>query len=109
MKHITVNEFKDLVEKERGNEALDFINVCTPAEYKAAHIEGVRSVPLDEIDAHLDEFKGKDAIYIHCRSGNRGRIAIQRLTEMGVDAELVNVEGGILAWDQAGYKTNALE
>ncbi|XKT74808.1 MAG: rhodanese-like domain-containing protein [Patescibacteria group bacterium UBA2163] len=107
MKHITVEEFKHLVETEHGNTAFDFINVCTPEEYAAQHVEGVRSVPLDEIDTHIDEFKGKQAVYIHCRSGNRGRIAMARLKELGVEAELINVEGGLLAWDQAGYKTNS--
>jgi len=108
MKHISVSEFKDLIEKEHDNQSLDFINVCTPEEYSAQHIQGVRSVPLGEIDAHLNEFAGKKAIYIHCRSGGRGRAAIERLKELGVDAELVNVEGGLIAWGGAGYKTNSL-
>ena len=107
MKHITVNEFKNLVEKEQGNESLDFINVCTPEEYRAEHISGVRSVPLDELSEHLGEFKDKETIYIHCRSGNRGRIAMQQLKAFGVAAELVNVEGGLMAWGQAGYDTNS--
>ena len=108
MTHISVQGFKEVVQAERGNSAVDFINVCTPAEYKEKHIEGVRSVPLDEIAAHLNEFKGKQTVYVHCRSGKRAGQAIEKLQSLGVTAELVNVEGGILAWDEAGLPTNSL-
>ncbi len=108
MRHITVHGFKEVVQAEQGNSAVDFINVCTPAEYKEKHIEGVRSVPLDEITSHVNEFKGKQTVYVHCRSGKRATQAIETLQSLGVTAELVNVEGGILAWAEAGLPTNSL-
>ena len=85
MKHITAHAFKEVVEAESGNSSIDFINVCTPAEYKEKHIEGVRSVPLDEIEEHVNEFNDKKTIYVHCRSGNRSRRAIEKLESLGVD------------------------
>lgn len=108
MKHVDVHTFKEVVEAERDNETVDFINVCTPAEYKEKHIPGVRNVPLDQIEKRAGEFAQKKTVYIHCRSGNRGRQAIEKLSQLGISAELVNVEGGILAWDQAGFGTNSL-
>lgn len=108
MKHITVDAFKEVVQAESGNSSIDFINVCTPAEYKEKHIEGVRSVPLDEIEQHVSEFNEKMTIYVHCRSGNRSRRAIEKLANLGVHAELVNVEGGLMAWDAAGFRTHSL-
>lgn len=105
MKHISVSSFREVVEAEKNNESIDFINVCTPAEYNEKHIAGVRSVPLDEIEQHIGEFKDKKTIYVHCRSGRRGTAAIEKLSALGVTAELVNVEGGILAWEEAGYGT----
>lgn len=105
MKHITVSSFKEVVEAEKNNSSVDFINVCTPAEYKEKHISGVRSVPLDDIQRHVQEFKNKKTIYVHCRSGRRGVAAIEKLVALGVKAELVNVEGGILSWEEAGYGT----
>jgi rhodanese-related sulfurtransferase len=108
MRHISVQGFKEVVVAEAGNTAVDFINVCTPAEYKEKHIEGVRNVPLDEITNHAREFVGKQTVYVHCRSGKRAARAIETLQSLGVTAELVNVEGGILAWDEAGYPTRSL-
>jgi rhodanese-related sulfurtransferase len=108
MKHISISTFKEVLQAEKSNTTVDFINVCTTAEYKEKHIEGVRSVPLDELSQHLSEFKDKKTIYIHCRSGARGRKAIEALSSLGVVAELVNVEGGILAWEEAGNPTKFL-
>lgn len=108
MKEISIHTFKEVIETEHSNPTVDFINVCTPTEYREKHIPGVRSVPLDEIALHLNEFKNKNTIYIHCRSGRRGRTAIEKLQSLGVKAELINVSGGILAWDEAGFGTNSL-
>jgi rhodanese-related sulfurtransferase len=107
MKHISVDEFKQVLEAEKNNDNVDFINVCEPAEYKEKHIAGVRSVPLGTVESHLSEFINKQTIYVHCRSGKRGAQAIQKLTAAGVTAELINVEGGITAWGDAGHNTNS--
>lgn len=107
MKHISISAFKEVIESEASNPTVDFINVCTPAEYKEKHIKGVRSVPLDTLQTRVAELNQKKTVYIHCRSGNRGRQAIEKLGSFGVTAELVNVEGGILAWEEAGYETGS--
>ncbi len=108
MKHITVQKFQDILKQEKDNARVDFINVCTPAEYKEKHIEGVRSVPLDEIEKHKAEFVGKDIIYVHCRSGRRSQAAIEKLRSLCLSAELINVEGGLMAWENAGFATGRL-
>ena len=108
MKHISVQAFKEVVAAEDKNPSVDFINVCTPAEYKEKHIPGVRNVPLDDLADHLDELKTKQTVYIHCRSGNRGKKAIEKLQQLGLQGELVNVEGGLVAWSEAGYITGSL-
>jgi len=108
MKHVTVQTFKEVVEAEKGNVSVDFINVCTPAEYKEKHINGVRNIPLDELGKHVDELSKKTTVYVHCRSGNRSRQAVEKLVELGVTAELVNVEGGLIAWGDAGFATLSL-
>lgn len=105
MKDISIDAFKEVLNAEKNNPTVDFINVCTPAEFKQQHIRGVRNVPLDALDAHVSEFATKNTIYVHCRSGGRSRAAIAHLASLGVTADLVNVEGGILAWESAGHET----
>ena len=107
MKQISVQTFKEIIKTEGANPTVDFINVCTPAEFQEKHIDGVRSVPLDELANRVAEFAGKKTIYVHCRSGKRGAQAVERLAALGVEAELVNVEGGLLAWEEQNYPTNS--
>ena len=105
MKHISISAFRQTLEAERSNPTVAFINVCTPDEYAAKHIDGVKSMPLDDLASRVAELSDKKTIYVHCRSGNRSRRAIESLEQLGVQAELVNVEGGIMAWEAAGLKT----
>ncbi len=108
MTEITTNAFKEVIHAEAHNPSVDFINVCTPTEYNEKHISGVRNVPFDEIAGRVNEFTGKQTIYVHCRSGNRSQKAIDLMKSLGVKAELVNVSGGLLAWGKAGFATVSL-
>lgn len=105
MKQIPIAAFKHIIQTSNQDPSVDFINVCTPAEYAEQHIRGVRSVPLDELERRVHEFDDKKTIYVHCRSGRRGAAAIQKLAELGVNAQLINVEGGLNAWEEAGFET----
>lgn len=107
MKSISVEELKQIIQTEKGNSNVDFINVCTPAEYAEKHISGVRNVPLADISNHISELKDKRVVYVHCRSGNRSAKAIELLSSLGVQAELVNVAGGLIAWGEAGFPTTS--
>jgi rhodanese-related sulfurtransferase len=106
MKEISINEFKTALEKESANTSFDFINVCTPAEYAEKSIPGARSVPLDTLLNHLDDFKNKKAILIHCMSGNRSKRAMELLQNAGITADIMSVAGGLLAWEKAGFPTH---
>jgi len=108
MKTVTIKAFKEILNAERKNDSVAFINVCTPLEYKQKHIAGVESMPLDELEYRSRELLGKKTIYVHCRSGNRSAQAIQKLKKMGIAAEFVNVDGGILAWEGLNFPTKSL-
>jgi len=103
MKNISVHDFKKLLENIPADRAVDFINVCTANEYKQAHIDGVRNLPLAEITDSLAQFSNKKKIYLHCLAGGRSGLAILELKKLGISAELINVTGGITAWREAGF------
>jgi rhodanese-related sulfurtransferase len=105
MKQISINAFKHIIIDHKNDPSVDFINVCTPAEYREKHIDGVRSAPLDTLDSEVSELNKKKTVYIHCYSGNRACQAIDKLRSLGVTAELVNVEGELMAWEEAGHET----
>ncbi len=108
MKNVTVEQFKKILEIEKGNTLMAFINVCTPQEYAEKHIEGVSSMPLDSLENNIESLKDKKTIYVHCRSGMRAEKAIEIMKQNGINAEMINVTGGILAWEDSGFSTNSL-
>ncbi len=99
---ITPSAFKAILDSAKNHPEYDFVNVCTPPEYAEKHIIGVRNIPLDKLSEHLEEFKTKRKIFLHCRSGNRGKQALDQLEKLGLTSELVHIEGGLNAWEAAG-------
>jgi rhodanese-related sulfurtransferase len=96
---------KELEELRRRGRAVDLIDVRTPVEYREVHAEPARSLPLDRLDPKT-VMEGRDGaseepLYMICRSGSRGRQACEAFHAAGF-ADVVNVEGGTLAWEQAG-------
>ena len=93
---------RELHERIRAGESIDLVDVRTPVEYREVHVTVARNIPLDRLDpsevaqAHGD---GKP-LYVICRSGNRARQACEKLEQVGL--QVVNVEGGTQAWEQAG-------
>ena len=99
---ITPGELRDLL---RRGEAVELIDVRTPVEYREVHAELARLVPLDSLDprAVMEARNGSKGqrLYVICRSGSRGRQACEVFHAAGY-ANVANVEGGTLAWEQAG-------
>jgi rhodanese-related sulfurtransferase len=99
---ISPRELEDL---RREGGAPDLIDVRTPLEYRRIHAEAARSVPLDRLDARavMEARNGTrdEPLYTICRTGSRGRQACAAFQAAGF-SNVVNVEGGTLAWEQAG-------
>ena len=87
------------------NGKVELIDVRTPVEFREAHVELARNIPLDQLDpAELLQTRGgaKDKpLYLICRSGTRGRQACEKLLSAGY-TNVINVEGGTLACVEAG-------
>lgn len=93
---------KALYEMWNTGTAVELIDVRTPVEYREVHARIARNVPLDRLDASAFANEGRDRpLYVICRSGSRGAKACEYLQAAGM-TNVVNVEGGTLAWDQAG-------
>jgi rhodanese-related sulfurtransferase len=81
---------------------VELVDVRTPAEFREVHVAFAKNVPLDQLDAaRFAAGRGEGPLYVICRSGNRARQACQKLAAAGC-VNVVNVEGGTQAWDQAG-------
>ncbi len=96
---------KELYKLVQQGESVELIDVRTPAEFREVHATMARNVPLETINAkQLMSGRNGDAdrpVYVICRSGKRAEKACEQLQAKGI-SHVVNVEGGTLAWDQAG-------
>src|SRR5688572_7981983 len=78
------------------------VDVREPGEYGAGHIIGARNVPLARIGAAAGELKRKDRpVIVYCQGGERAPKAAALLRKQGYGS-VVNLSGGIGAWQQAG-------
>jgi glyoxylase-like metal-dependent hydrolase (beta-lactamase superfamily II) len=84
----------------RGRDTAPLIlDVRSPIEFEAERIEGSLNVPLDALDARVDEIpEGADLVVV-CRTGVRATIAAESLARTGRRARVL--DGGVLAWRRA--------
>lgn len=62
-------------------------------------VPGAVNLPLTELVARVDEVPD-GRVYVMCAAGGRSAQAVEYLTAR--DYDVVNVAGGIFAWDAAG-------
>ena len=90
-------------------EKLHLLDVRTPAEHAEIHVPDVQLVPLDQLDAtklaSVNGFAKDQPLYIFCRTGNRAKQAAEKLEKTGY-AQCHVVEGGTMAWAEAGLPGN---
>jgi rhodanese-related sulfurtransferase len=79
---------------------LQLVDVREPAELVEARVAGAEHIPLGELPARLGELDPRRPVAFLCRSGARSGHATAYAAGVGLDA--ANVEGGIIAWAQAG-------
>ena len=96
---------KQLDELRRSNKPIELIDVRTPVEFREVHADMARNIPLDSLDPHAvmgqRHDSGDKTLYVICRSGSRAKKACEAFVLAGY-TNVVSVEGGTLAWEQAG-------
>lgn len=75
------------------------LDVRTLLEFESERIDGALNLPLDELDARVDELPEQADVVVVCRTGVRATIAADALGRTGRRARVL--EGGVQAWRRA--------
>jgi rhodanese-related sulfurtransferase len=84
------------------------VDVREPVEHTEDHIDGAQLIPLGQLEKRIGEIDRNTPVVVMCRSGKRGSEALRKLEGLGF-SDVRNLEGGILAWKEAGHPVNTGE
>jgi len=76
------------------------LDVREDDEWELGHAPGAVHIPLVDVPARLEDVDIEAEVYVICRNGGRSRVASEFLVGLGYD--VVNVNGGMVAWQSAG-------
>jgi rhodanese-related sulfurtransferase/glyoxylase-like metal-dependent hydrolase (beta-lactamase superfamily II) len=77
------------------------LDVRTPHEWTAKHIEGSLNIPLNHLEDRIEEVPRDRRIAVHCAGGYRSSIAASILQQYGITNQ-IEIAGGLAAWEAAG-------
>ncbi|MFZ1009400.1 MAG: MBL fold metallo-hydrolase [Candidatus Sulfotelmatobacter sp.] len=76
------------------------LDVRTPREWVAKHVDGSVNVPLNHLQERIAEIPRERSIAVHCAGGYRSSIAASILQQYGI-TNLTEMAGGLAAWEAA--------
>jgi hydroxyacylglutathione hydrolase len=82
---------------------LEVLDIRRQGEWDAGHIASADWYPLDRFKAALPSLDLSSTFAVHCKSGYRSMIACSLLQRAGYN--VINVIGGLDAWEQAQLPT----
>ncbi len=97
MRLISVRELTGAAANARN---LQLIDVRSVSEFSGRHIPGAINIPLDEIELRLDDLSREATPVLICQSGQRARMAADRVLSVFPDSLVL--DGGTVAWASEG-------
>lgn len=77
-----------------------WIDVRSPGEFAAGHIPAAVNIPMDQIEARMDDLLPGVPILLVCQAGKRARMVAGLIEPCRTDVSVL--EGGTGAWQAAG-------
>jgi len=82
------------------------LDVRRPEEFKDSHLKGANQLnwlDRENFEKGVERLDKAKTIYVYCRSGRRSNEAANYLASKGF--KVVDMKGGILAWNQSNLET----
>ena len=96
MRSITVQELRRMI---ADKEDFALIDVREPWEHEDYNIGGLL-IPLDSIFSNVELVSKEKLVVFYCRKGVRSLVAIQKLQQKYNFSNLINLSGGMEAWQK---------
>lgn len=95
IKEISVNELNELLRVGKSN--LQLLDVREPGEQPYVDILDDLKIPLNKVLENKQLIHPQKKVIVFCKSGARGKLAIQQLQQAGFN-NLYNLKGGVMEW-----------
>ena len=95
---IDVAEAKEMLRRED----VVVIDVREPHEFANGHVPDANLIPVGAIFGRSDELPRDKEIVFVCATGQRSALAAEMAAAAGLNNPLYNLEGGTVAWIEAG-------
>ena len=95
----------DLKTRLDQRESLQLIDVRTPGEFAAGHIQGSINVPINQLRSTLPALRldRNRPVIADCQTAHRSPPAVRLLQQAGFEAR--QLRGGMIAWNRAQFPT----
>ncbi|XEC95113.1 rhodanese-like domain-containing protein [Paenibacillus tarimensis] len=99
-KQVSAKEAKEMIDEGK----VQVIDVRTPEEFEAGHIQGAKLIPLQQLEDRLDELDKEQSYLLVCRTGNRSAQAQEVLANHGFN-HTYNMLQGMAQWPYETIKS----
>ena len=99
---------QEAAELQGGDSGALIVDVREPNEYSQIRAKGAVLLPLGRLNGRVKDLPRDREILLMCRTGGRSANATRFLAANGFE-NVTNVNGGIVAWYQAGLPTTSGE
>ena len=96
MTEITVQELKKWMD---SGEDFILVDIREKLEFETGNING-KHIPMGELLSRLAEIPSDKKVVIHCKAGGRSEKMIRYLSAEKGYSNLINLSGGLLAWQE---------
>jgi rhodanese-related sulfurtransferase len=97
--HTTITTEELRQNRETGSQ-LQLVDVRSASEYAAGHVPGAANIPLEQIEARLEDLDPSRSLVLICQSGKRACMTADLLAPHRSGLNVL--DGGTEAWVKAG-------
>lgn len=99
VRNLTASDYQQLLKKSPN---LFLLDVRTPGENAEMRIKGSHLIPIDQVQARINEIPRDRPVVVYCATAVRSGQVARYLDSRGYP-EVYNLTGGIMGWQVRGF------